>query len=118
MVMSDAVRRRPDLARLTEKQRILAAEVSDLLADAEAVDREEGTRFRADKRGDERPSELAERKSRLAKAAARKQLEDDAAARARKEAERKARGRGGRRTRSSCRFGIFKPPNSRWSHPT
>jgi hypothetical protein len=95
-VRANASRRKAmSYARLTEKQRILAAEVSDLLADAEAVDGEEDDRFGADKRGDELPPELAERESRLAKmAAARKQLEDDAAAKARKEAEQEARDRG------------------------
>jgi transposase len=95
-VRANASRRKAmSYARLTEKQRILAAEVSDMLADAQAVDADEDARFGADKRGDELPPELADRQSRLAKmAAARKQLEDDAAAKARKEAERKARDRG------------------------
>lgn len=95
-VRANASRRKAmSYARLTEKQRILAAEVSDMLADAQAVDADEDARFGPDKRGDELPPELADRQSRLAKmAAARKQLEDDAAAKAREEAERKARDRG------------------------
>jgi transposase len=95
-VRANASRRKAmSYGRLTEKQRILAAEVSDMLADAQSVDAEEDARFGADKRGDELPPELADRQSRLAKmAAARKQLEEDAAAKARKEAEQKARDRG------------------------
>ncbi len=95
-VRANASRRKAmSYARLTEKQRILAAEVSDMLAGAESVDHAEDARFGADKRGDELPPDLADRQSRLVKmAAARKQLEDDAAAKARQEAEQKARDRG------------------------
>jgi hypothetical protein len=82
-------------ARLTEKQKVLAGEVSDLLADADRIDAGEDARFGRDKRGDELPAELARRQSRLVKlAAARQQLEADAAARARKQAEGKADERG------------------------
>ena len=95
-VRANASRRKAmSYSRLTEKQKILAAEVSDLLAEAERIDASEDARFGADKRGDELPPELAQKTSRLAKmAAARKQLEEDAAAKARKEAEQKARDRG------------------------
>jgi transposase len=82
-------------ARLTEKQKILAQEVSDLLGQAQAVDAAEDARFGKDKRGDELPAELARRESRLVKmAAARASLEAEAAARARKEAQDKSRKRG------------------------
>ena len=82
-------------ARLTEKQKVLAAEVSDLLERANATDKAEDTRFGKDKRGDELPAELARRESRLAKlAVARASLEDEAAARARKDAREKSRERG------------------------
>jgi transposase len=76
-VRANASRRKAmSYGRLSEKQRILAAEVSDMLADAQSVDADEDARFGADKRGDELPPELADRESRLAKmAAARKQLE-------------------------------------------
>jgi len=95
-VRANASRRKAmSYARLTEKQKILAAEVSDLLAAAEATDASEDARYGKDKRGDELPAELARKKSRLAKlAAAREQLEEEAADKARKEAERKARDRG------------------------
>ncbi|MCW2135469.1 IS1182 family transposase [Arthrobacter sp. VKM Ac-2550] len=95
-VRANASRRKAmSYARLTEKQKVLAQEVSDLLADAEATDASEDARYGKDKRGDELPAELAEKTSRLAKmAAARKQLEEEAADKARKEAERKARDRG------------------------
>jgi len=66
---------------LPETQKILAAEVSDLLANADAIDQAEDTRFGKDKRGDELPAELARRESRLVKLAqAREQLEADAKA--------------------------------------
>ncbi len=82
-------------ARLTEKQKVLADEVSALLADADAIDYAEDARFGKDKRGDELPPELARRESRLVKLAeARAALEADAAVRARKEAEKKARDKG------------------------
>jgi len=82
-------------ARLTEKQKILAVEVSELLAQAQAIDAAEDTRFGKDKRGDELPAELARRESRMVKmAAARASLEADAAARAREQAQEKSRERG------------------------
>lgn len=80
---------------MSEKQKILADEVSALLADADAIDDEEDARFGKDRRGDELPPELARRESRLVKLAeARAALEADAAARARRDAERKAREKG------------------------
>jgi hypothetical protein len=45
----------------------LDAEVREILAEAEAVDREEDEAFGADRRGDEVPAELARRETRLAK---------------------------------------------------
>jgi len=81
--------------RLVEKQKVLAAEVSELLGQAQDIDAAEDARFGKDKRGDELPAELARRESRLVKMAeARKSLEAEAAARARKEAEEKSRERG------------------------
>ena len=81
-VRANASRRKAmSYQRLTEKQKILAAEVSDLLAEAKAIDQAEDTRFGKDKRGDELPAELARRESRLVKLAqAREQLEADAKA--------------------------------------
>jgi len=81
--------------RLTEKQKVLAVEVSELLAEAQAIDAAEDARFGKDKRGDELPAELARRESRLVKMAqAQESLEAEAAAKARKEAEKKSRKRG------------------------
>lgn len=95
-VRANASRRKAmSYARLTEKQKVLADEVSDLLAEAEATDAAEDARFGADKRGDELPVELTRRETRLAKMAqARASLEAEAADRARAEAEEKARKRG------------------------
>lgn len=92
-VRSNASRRKAlKYARLTEKQTLLADEVSALLADADAIDDAEDSRFGIDKRGDELPPELARPESRLVKLTeARATLEADAAARARKDAEKKAR---------------------------
>ena len=54
-------------ARMTEKEKILAAEVSALLAEAERIDKAEDKQFGKDRRGDELPAELARRETRLAK---------------------------------------------------
>lgn len=95
-VRANASRRKAmSYARLTEKQKILADEVSALLADADAIDTAEDTRFGKDTRGAELPPELARREPRRVKLAeARAALEADAAARARKDAEKKAREKG------------------------
>jgi len=52
--------------RMSEKEKILAAEVSDLLAEAEAIDRDEDAKFGKNRRGDELPEQLRRRESRLA----------------------------------------------------
>ena len=82
-------------ARMTEKEKILAAEVSALLADAERVDTAEDARYGKDRRGDELPAELSRRESRLAKLrAARQALEEAARAEAEAAAAAKAADRG------------------------
>ncbi len=82
-------------ARLTDKEKILAQEVTDLLAAAEETDKAEDARFGKNRRGDELPEELARRESRLAKIrAAKKALEEEAAAAAAEAARAKARERG------------------------
>ena len=53
-------------ARLTEKEKVLAAEVSDLLAAADSTDTAEDEQYGKTKRGDELPDELARRETRLA----------------------------------------------------
>lgn len=82
-------------ARLSAKQKVLADEISDLMAEARTVDAEEDARFGPGKRGDELPHELADRQRRAeAMKVARESIEAEAAARARTEAEVKARDRG------------------------
>jgi transposase len=82
-------------ARMSAKEKILAQEVSELLADAEGIDRAEDAAFGRDARGDELPEELRRRESRLARIRAAKQaLEEQAAARAEHEAAAKARAAG------------------------
>lgn len=82
-------------ARLTEKQKVLAQEVTDLLAEAKTVDAGEDAKFGPGKRGDELPVELANRQARAeAMATARASIEQEAAAKARAEAEEKAAKRG------------------------
>ena len=54
-------------ARMSGKEKILAGEVSDLLAEAERIDRDEDAKFGKDRRGDELPEELRRREGRLAK---------------------------------------------------
>jgi transposase len=82
-------------ARMSEKEKILAQEVSELLAEAEGIDRAEDAEFGKDARGDELPEELRRRESRLARIRAAKQaLEEQATARAEQEAAAKARAAG------------------------
>jgi transposase len=82
-------------ARMTEKEKILADEVSALLAEAERIDKAEDTQFGKNRRGDELPAELARRETRLVKIReAKAALEAQAADAAREQAERKARERG------------------------
>lgn len=81
--------------RLVEKQKVLAQEVNDLLAEAKTVDATEDAKFGPGKRADELPAELASRQARAeAMAIARASLEEEAAQKARTEAEEKARERG------------------------
>lgn len=83
-------------ARLTARQKVLADEISDLMAEARRVDADEDARFGRGKRGDELPVELANRQRRAAALkTARESIEAEAAARARTDAEAKTRGRGG-----------------------
>lgn len=82
-------------ARMGEKEKILAQEVSDLLAEAEAIDRAEDAQYGKNRRGDELPPELARRETRLVKIRDAKQaLEEHARQRAEAEAEAKGRDRG------------------------
>ncbi len=82
-------------ARMSEKERILAAEVSALLAEAEAIDKAEDARYGKNRRGDELPENLRRRETRLVKIGEAKQaLEDEARRRAEVEAEQKAQNTG------------------------
>ena len=95
-VRANASRRKAmSYARMTEKQKILAAEVSDLLVQAERIDKEEDARFGKDHKGYGLPAELARRTDRLAKIAeAKAALEAEAAERAAAEAAERARAAG------------------------
>ena len=57
--------------RLVQKQKVLAQEVSDLLAEAKTVDATEDAKFGPGKRADELPAELASRQARAAAMARR-----------------------------------------------
>ena len=82
-------------ARMSEKEKILAQEVTDLLAEAEAIDKAEDAKYGKDRRGDELPEELRRRETRLAAIREAKQaLEEEARERARAAAEEKAAERG------------------------
>lgn len=82
-------------ARMSEKEKILAGEVSALLAEAERIDKAEDAEFGKDRRGDELPEDLRRRQTRLATIRqAKAALEAEAAQAARHEAERRARERG------------------------
>jgi hypothetical protein len=68
-------------ARMTAREKVLAGEVSALLADAETTDKAEDATYGRDRRGDELPQDLHRRQDRLAKiAAAKAALEAEAAA--------------------------------------
>jgi len=92
-VRANASRRKAmSYARMTEKQKILAAEVSDLLAEAERIDKDEDAKFGKDNSGYGLPEELARREDRLAKITeAKAALEAEAAERAAAEAAERAR---------------------------
>ena len=82
-------------ARMSEKEKIVAQEVSALLAEAEAIDKAEDAQYGKNRRGDELPEQLRRRETRLAKIREAKQaLEDEARQRAEAEAEQRARDRG------------------------
>jgi transposase len=82
-------------ARLTEKEKVLAAEVSDLLAQADSTDAAEDEKYGKDKRGDELPDKLARRESRLATLRkAKADLEAEAAEAAAEHAAQLARRKG------------------------
>jgi hypothetical protein len=82
-------------ARMSEKEKILAEQVSELLAQAEQIDKAEDARFGKGSRGDELPEQLRRRESRLAKIRQAKQaLEDEARERAEAAARQKAAAKG------------------------
>jgi transposase len=82
-------------ARLSEKEKVLAEEVSALMAEAQRIDDAEDAQFGKDRRGDELPAELARRESRLAKLREAKQaLEEQARAAAAEHAADLARRKG------------------------
>ncbi len=82
-------------ARMSEKQKILAAEVSELLGEAERIDKDEDAKFGKDNSGYGLPEELARREGRLAKIKqAKAALESEALERAAAEAAERARAAG------------------------
>jgi transposase len=91
-VRADASRRKAmSYGRMTEREADLAAEVDEMMAQAEATDVAEDERFGPDRRGDGLEGELARRESRLAKIrAAKADLEADAARRAGADAARRS----------------------------
>jgi hypothetical protein len=95
-VRANASRRKAmSYARMSEKEKVLAAEVSAMLFDAERIDKDEDARFGKDRRGDELPEELRRRESRLVKIrAAKAALEEEARRRAAAEAAERARAAG------------------------
>ncbi|WP_425460973.1 transposase [Leekyejoonella antrihumi] len=105
-------------ARMSEREKILAQEVSDLLGEAEDLDAAEDAAFGKDRRGDELLEELRHRESRLvkireAKAALEQEARDRAEDRARATAaakdedddttDKRSRTRGRRRCRGRGR---------------
>jgi transposase len=107
-------------ARMSEKEKVLAQEVSDLLAEAEAIDKAEDARYGKNRRGDELPEELRRRETRLAKIREAKQaLEDEARERAEAATEAKARDKGAdedtvaERVAAACEKAVPKPKAQR-----
>lgn len=94
-VRANASRRKAmSYARMSDKEKVLAQEVSDLLAEAEAIDKSEDAKFGKTRRGDELPEELRRRETRLVKIReAKKALEDEARQRAEVAAEKRGRDR-------------------------
>jgi transposase len=95
-VRANASRRKAmSYARMSEKEKILAGEVSDLFAQAEAIDRAEDVTFGKNRRGDELPEQLRRREDRLATIGqAKSDLEAEAAQRAGRAARERSAGRG------------------------
>ena len=82
-------------SRLTDKEKVLAEEVSALLAQAQRIDDAEDAKFGKDRRGDELPAELARRETRLVKLReAKAALEADARRAAAEHAAELARRKG------------------------
>ena len=82
-------------ARMSEQEKVLADEVSAVLAEAERIDKAEDQKFGKDRRGEELPEELRRRDTRLEKIRhAKAALEDKARARAGEQAQTAARDRG------------------------
>ena len=94
-VRANASRRKAmSYARVSERQKILAEEVSALLAEAEQIDHEEDAEFGRDNKGYGLQAELARRESRLAKInEAKAVLEAQAKERAAAQARAKAAGK-------------------------
>jgi transposase len=92
-VRANASRRKAmSYARMTDKQKVLAAEVSALLLEAERVDKDEDALFGKDNSGQGLPAELARRETRLAKITeAKAALEAEARERAAAQAAERAR---------------------------
>ena len=95
-VRANASRRKAmSYARMSEKQKVLAAEVSALLAEAEQIDHDEDAEFGRDNKGYGLPAELARRESRLAKITqAKEALEAQAKERAVAQAQQRAKAAG------------------------
>lgn len=82
-------------ARMSDKEKVLADEVSALLLEAERIDKAEDQKFGKNRRGDELPEDLRRRETRLAKIrAAKAALEDQARQRAAEQARQRAHERG------------------------
>lgn len=95
-VRANASRRKAmSYKRMNEREAVLAREIDEILAEAEATDTAEDERFGPEGRDEDLPGELARRESRLAKIrAAKADLEAEAAERAAAKAEARARKRG------------------------
>jgi transposase len=95
--------------RMKEQQRLIRAQVKEMLARAEATDAEEDARYGKDKRGDELPAELQRRETRLKRIREAKKAVEE---RARQKAEAEGKPAGEAKPDAKAQYN-FTDPESR-----
>jgi transposase len=95
--------------RMKEQEKLIRAQVKEMLARAEATDAEEDARYGKDKRGDELPAELQRRETRLKRIREAKKAVEE---RARQKAEAEGKSAGGAKPDAKAQYN-FTDPESR-----